>query len=226
MTTGRRFGALVAYRLADVLRAQRAFLPGVVFVVLLVVLVAHDRSAAPGPWPVTVLALYATGAWLALAAADTEDPGQRAVTTAAAGGAGPVVAATVVGILGLEVPLAVLAAVLPAVLTPSGFPTTAVVAGLIAHLAAVVTGTAVGLVAARPLVARTGQAALAVTLVVLLTATWPRLPPVGDAVRLIDAVGAPGPGPTPELAGDLAVGCLVLAAAAVVTWAVARRRPS
>lgn len=225
MTTGRRFRALVAYRPADVLRAQRAVLPAIVFVVLLVVLVAHDRSAAPGPWPVTVLAHYATGAWLALAAADTEDPDQRAVTTAAAGGAGAVVAATVVGILALEVPLAVLGATLPAVLAPAGFPTSAVVAGLLAHLAAAVTGTAVGLLAARPLVPRVGRAALAVALVVVLTATAPRLPPVGDAARVVDAVGIRASGVTAELAVDLAVGCVVLAAAATVAWAVARRCP-
>jgi hypothetical protein len=68
-------------------------------------------------------------------------------------------------------------------------------------------------------------AALAVALVVVLTATSPRVPPVGDAVRVIDAVGHPTVGTTAELGVDLGVGCAVLATAAAVRWAVARRRP-
>ena len=214
----------MAYRLADVLHTQRAVLPAVVFVVLLAVLVVHDRSGAPGPWPVTALALYATGAWLAFVAADTEEPDQRAVTTAAAGGAGPVVAATVVVLLVLEVPLAVLAALVPAVLAPSGFPATAVVAALLAHLVAVVTATAVGLVAARPIVARVGWAALVVALVVVLTATAPRLPPIGDAVRLVDETSHPTRTVAFALLGDLGEAAILLVAATAVTWAVTRRR--
>lgn len=221
-----RFAALVAYRLADTLRAQRALLPAVVFVVLLAVLLTHDRSPAPGPWPVTVLALYVTGAWLALATANTDEPGQRAVTTAAAGGAGRVVAATVLVVLVVAAPLGALAAVLPAVLVPGGFPTAAVVAALVAHLVAVLSGTAVGLVAARPLVQRVGWAASGVAVVVVLTATQPRMPPIGDAVRLVEATGVPTPGVTIELLGDLGVAGAVLVAAVLVTSAVARRRLS
>jgi hypothetical protein len=225
VVTAARFTALVAYRLTDTLRAQRALLPAAVFVVLLAVLLTHDRSPAPGPWPVTVLALYVTGAWLALATANTEEPGHRAVTTVAAGGAGRVVAATVVVVLVVALPLAVLAAVLPAVLVPGGFPTAAVVAALVAHAVAAFSGTAVGLVAARPLVHRVGWAASGVAVVLVLTATQPRLPPVGDAVRLVGETGVSAPGLAAALGADLGVAVGLLGLAGLAVREVSRRRP-
>jgi hypothetical protein len=223
--TTSRFVALVSYRLTDTLRAQRAVLPALVFVVLLAVLVTHDRSPAPGPWPVTVLALYVAAAWLALATADTEEPAQRAVTTVAAGGPGRVVAATVVVVLAIAAPLATLAAIVPAVLAPQGFPTAAVVAALVAHLVAATSGTAVGLLAARPLVTRVGWAASGIAVVVVVTATQPRLPPVGDAVRLVGETGTSATGLAAGLLADLGVALAVLAAAMLVSWWVSRRHP-
>ena len=217
-----RFRALVAYRLADTLRAQRTLLPAVLVLALVVVLVVNDPSPAPGPWPVTVLALYAACAWLGLAAANTEDPAQRAVTTAAAGGSGAVVAATVVAILATEAPLVVADAAIPALSAPSGFGAPAVGAALLAHLVAATTGTAVGLACARPFVARAGWAAITATVLVVVTATQPWLPPVGWAVKAID--GVPGSGVAAPLVAALAVATLLLVVVGVGWSAAVHRR--
>lgn len=208
----RRFRALVGYRLADLLRAQRVLVPAVVHIVLLAVLLAHDpRHDLPGPWPVSVLALYAASAWLALAAVNTEEPDQQAVTVSAAGRAGRVAAGTVVAILVIEVPLVVLSAGVPAVLTPAGFPVPAVV-GVLAHLVAAVTGAAVGMACARPFVARVGWAAALATTIVAVTATQPWLPPVGTTVRVLSTAERLDAGVAVGLVVDLFVGTVVLAA--------------
>jgi hypothetical protein len=89
--------------------------------------------------------------------------------------------------------------------------------GALAHVACAATGTAVGLLCARPLVQRIGWSFCLGLTIVTITAVQPWLPPVGTAVR---AIVAGGPPPV----GDAVLGVALAGAAAAVGWAVERRR--
>ncbi len=210
--------AVGRYLLVDVLRAQRALIPIVLYLVVLGVLFSGDHTAAPGPWVASVLALYPAAAWVALTVANTEDPDQRAVTTAAAGGPGVVTAAVLGVALFVDVALAVVAVAVPAVTNPAGFPPAALAVGALAHLAAAATGTAVGLVCARPVIGRIGWSFALSAAIVVVTAVQPWLPPVGSAAR---ALTAPNPGPA--VVAHTLLGLALAAAAAIISWTASRR---
>lgn len=212
-----RVRALVALRVAEVVVAQRALVPLVLFVVAVLVLVVNDPSPAPGPWPVTVPVLYAACTWASLAA--TRAGEDRTVATAAVGGPARWVVAAAGAALLLEVPAVVVGALLPALLQPAGYAPAVVGEALVAHLTAALTGTAVGLVCSRPVVDRPGWAAAVAGVVVIVTATVPWLPPIGTTVRALDAADGSALDPL-----DPVVAVVLLAAAAAGWWAVARRR--
>lgn len=219
-TTGmRRLGALVRYLLVDLVHAQRVLIPVVVYVVVAGVLLAGDHVAAPGPWPASTLALYPVAAWVALVVANGEDPAQRAVTVASAGGPGIVTAGTVLAALLIDVVLVVVAVAVPGVVSPAGFPPSQLVEGTLTHVTAALTGTAVGLALARPVVDRVGWSFTLAALVVAVTGTQPWLPPVGSAVASLgatrSAVGLPI---------DLLVAVVLLAAAGTLSWSTSRRQ--
>lgn len=210
--------AVARYLLSDVWRAQRVLIPIVAQLAVLAVLFGGDPGALPAPWAASSLALYPVATWLAVAVANTEDPVQRSVTVAAAGGPGPVVRGTVLVAFAGVVLLTALSVGAGSVVAP-GASAAHVVEGVLAHLAAGVAGTAVGLLVARPLVARIGWSLLIGLIVVLCTAVQPWLPPVGAAVAAL----ADDRGPSAFLV-PLAVAFLLVGAASGVAIGVARRR--
>ncbi len=209
------------YILDDLLRSQRFLVPVFGYVALLGVLFGGDPGPAPGGWPASALALYAVGAWLAITTANTEDPVQRQVTVAAAGGPGAVARGVLLACLAADMLLAALATVRPLVpVITHVYPYSAgeLVGGFLAHLATAAAGTAVGLLCARPVITRIGWSLLAAVTVVVITGVTPWLPPVGTAVRALETV----PVALPIVALDAVLG-LALAGAACALTAVGRR---
>jgi hypothetical protein len=204
------------YLLADAVRSQRVVLPVVLQVAVLAVLFGGDPGRLPEPWGASVLVLYPVAAWLALTVAHTEDPVQRGVTVAAAGGFGPVAAATLLVALAGDLALAVLSVVWPLVATPYSAPPTVIATGLLAHLAAGATGTAVGLLCARPWIRSIGRSLLVGAVVVTATAVQPWLPPVGSSVHALESGAGPGAVVLPVL---LALGLSVLVTGGAVVRA-------
>ena len=216
--SARRVLAVAGYLGADVVRSQRFLLPLVVFGGVLAILFGGDPGAPPAPWAASVLALYPAAAWFALIVANTEEPVQRTVTVAAAGGPGAVALASLLVALAGDAVLVALAVFWPVVTTHYAYPPAILLHGLFAHLAAATTGTAVGLVAARPLVKRIGWSFCLAVTVVVITAVQPVLPPVGAAARTLVAPGSPLP------YFDALLGLVLAGAAAFIVWLVDQRR--
>lgn len=186
-------GAVIVarYVLDDLLRSQRFLVPAFVYLALLGVLFGGDPGPAPGGWPATALALYPVAAWLAITTANAEDPVQRLVTVAAAGGEAAVARGVLLVCLLADVVLAAAATLRP--ITPvltALYPYTPaeLLGGFAAHLATAATGTAVGLLCARPLITRLGWSLLTAVAVVVVTGVTPWLPPVGTAVTSLQTV--------------------------------------
>jgi hypothetical protein len=183
----RQLIGLVRYLGADLGRSQRFLLPVFLYLLLLAPLFNGDPGPPPELWIVTVLVLYPVSCWLAVTVANTEDPVQRQVTIAAAGGPGRVAAGVLVTCLLADAVLAAIAVCWPVLTTRYAFPAPVIVAGALAHVAAAATGTAVGLLCARPVVEGIGWSVVAGGGVVFLTATQTWLPPIGLTVRALDA---------------------------------------
>jgi hypothetical protein len=212
-----RTPAVARYLAADVLRSQRILIPMLVYGIAFGILLSDRPGPPPGVWPATALALYPAAAWLALIVANTEDPGQRIVTMTAAGGPGRLAVGTLLVALAGDAVLVALSVTLPALRAADPYPADALLSGVLVHVAAATTGTAVGLLCARPLITRIGWSfCLAVTLVTV-TAVQPWLPPVGSAVRTLTSGGPPP-------VWQALLGVLLAAAGAAVAWAVDRRR--
>jgi hypothetical protein len=210
LATTRFLGALV-------LAEQRVLLPLIVYAAVLGVLFGGDPGPAPAPWAASALAAYPVAAWLALVVANVEDPVQRTVTVAAAGGRGRVTSGTVLVALGGDLVMVAAAVLWPNVVSPYDYATGVLGLGVLAHLACAAAGTAVGLLCARPVVRRIGWSFCLAAVVVTVTAVQPWLPPVGTAVRALTA-GAPPP------VGSAVTALAAVGVAAVVSWWVERRR--
>jgi hypothetical protein len=208
--------AVARYVAADVVRSQRVLIPVVVYGVVLAILLSDNVGRPPGVWPATALALYPTAAWLTLVVANIEAPAQRLVTMAAAGGPIRLVTGTVLVALAADAVLVLLSVVVPVMRAADPYPAEAVLSGVLVHVAAATTGTAIGLLCARPLVTRIGWSFLLAVSVVTVTAVQPWLPPVGSAVRALTSNGPPP-------LGEALLGVLLVASAATVAVAADRR---
>ena len=208
--------AVARYVAADVVRSQRVLIPVVVFGIMLAILLSDSVGRPPGVWPATALALYPTAAWLTLVVANIEAPAQRLVTMAAAGGPVRLVTGTVLVALAADAVLVLLSVVVPVVRAADPYPAEAVLSGVLVHVAAATTGTAIGVLCARPLVTRIGWSFLLAVSLVTVTAVQPWLPPVGSAVRALTR-DAPPP------LGEALLGVLLVASAATVAVAADRR---
>lgn len=211
MTVIVRTLAVARYLTADVVRSQRFLLPLLVHGAVLAVLFGGDPGPPPGPWAVSALAVYPTAAWLAVVVANAEAPEQRAVTIASAGGPVRVMAATVLVAFAGGLVLAALSVLLPAVVSRYPYPPPVLLAGALAHVACAGTGTALGLLVARPVVRRIGWSFCIGVAVVMATAVQPWLPPAGSAVEALVS------GRLPIGQATLGVGLVVVAG--VVSWA-------
>lgn len=212
-----RTAAVARYLVADVFRSQRILIPLFLYAIVVGLLVSGDPGPPPGVWPATTLALYPAATWLALLLANAEDPAQRVVTMVAAGGPGRLAAGTLLAALAADAVLIGVSVTVPVLRAAEPHPPHGVLAGVVAHLAAATTGTAVGLLCARPLVPRIGWSFAVAVPVVTITSVQPWLPPVGSAVRtLTTSASVP--------LGEAALGCLLAGAAATIAWAVDRTR--
>lgn len=212
------------YVLADLLRSQRFLVPVFVHLAALAVLFGGDPGPAPGGWPASALLLYPVSAWLAITTANSEDPVARLVTVAAAGGPAAVARGVLVACLVADVGLAAASAVrpvLPLVTHVYAYPPAELLGGGLAHLATATTGTAVGLLCARPVIDRVGWSLLAAVTVVVVTGVTPWLPPVGTAVAAIGTA----PVALPAVALDAALGLALAAAASLLTGVRRTPRP-
>ncbi|GAA5126408.1 hypothetical protein [Pseudonocardia adelaidensis] len=211
MTVLARTLAVARYLTADVARSQRFLLPLLAHGAVLAVLFGGDPGPPPGPWAASALAVYPAAAWLAVVVANTEAAEQRAVTIASAGGPSRVTAATLLVALVGGLVLAALSVLVPALVSRYPYPPPVLLAGALAHVACAATGTALGLLVARPVVARIGWSFCIGVAVVMVTAVQPWLPPVGSAVEALVSGGLP--------LVEAALGVGLVVAAGLVSWA-------
>jgi hypothetical protein len=211
---------LVRYLGSDLLRSQRFLLPMLLYVILLAPLLNGDPGPPPRLWTITALVLCPVACWLAVTVANTEDPVQRQVTIAAAGGPARVATGVLVTCLLADAVLVAVAMCWPMLTTDYAFPWPAVAAGLLAHVAVAGTGTAVGLLCAQPVMHSVGWSAVVGggTTFIAVTQSW--LPPVGLTLRGLND----SPVPTVTLAVQAALGLALSAVAAALTVVAHNRR--
>lgn len=192
----------------DIARSQRFIVPALLFGTVLAVLFGGDPGRLPEPWAATALLLYPVGAWLTHSVASTEDDVARTVTVTAAGGVEAVaIGVALAGTAGIAV-LSVLAVVWGTIAGLSSAGPGVLLDGLLAHLACGLTGVAVGLVCARPMIRSLGWALVVGLSFVLVTGTQAWLPPVGTAAAALGS-GRGGIG----LGGSLLLAVALVAAA-------------
>lgn len=211
---------LVRYLGSDLLRSQRFLLPMLLYVVLVAPLLNGDPGPPPRLWTITALVLCPVSCWLAVTVANTEDPVQRQVTIAAAGGPARVAFGVLITCLLADTVLVAVAMCWPMLTTSYAFPASAVTAGLLAHVAVAGTGTAVGLLCARPVLHGIGWSAVVGGGAVFIGVTQSWLPPVGPALRFLND----SPVPTLGLVVQAALGLILSAVAAALTVVVHNRR--
>jgi hypothetical protein len=202
--------AVARFAAAGCLAAQRWVPPALAYVVVLA------ATYAAGGEPLTnlsvgVAALFPVAAWVAVATLNDEDDDHAAVTAALAGGPGPVRRAKIALSAVVAAQLAVVGIALAAIRAPLAPGDLA--AGVVADLAAILGGVALGAVCARPFLARTGSALLAICLVTLGELVVPGAPPVH---LVLAALGGHHPH-WAGLASGLAAGLGLFAAAASLT---------
>lgn len=211
---------LVRYLGSDLLRSHRFLLPVFLYVLILAPLLNGDPGPPPRLWVVTAVVLYPVSCWLAVTIANTEDPAQRQVTIAAAGGPGRVAVGVLLTCLIADLALVAIVVVWPMVTTAYAFPPGAVAAGVFGNLAVAATGTAVGLLCARPVLDSAGWRVVAGGGALFLTAAQPWLPPVGVTFRELGGDTAP----TAGLALQAALGLALAGLAAGATVLAHNRR--
>jgi hypothetical protein len=210
----------VRYLGSDLLRSQRFLLPVFLYVLFLATLFSDDPGPPPQMWTVTTVVLYPVSCWLAVTVANTEEPVQRQVTIAAAGGPTRVAFGVLLTCLLADLVLVAIAVCWPVLSTSHDFPAQALAAGVLAHVAVAATGTAVGLLCARPVMHGVGWSVIAAGGALFLTAGQPWLPPVGLTFKSLND----SPAPTLTLAVQAGLGLALSALAAGATVLVHNRR--
>jgi hypothetical protein len=106
------------------------------------------------------------------------------------------------------------------VTTTYAYPAPVIATGVLAHVAAATTGTAVGLLCARPVMHGIGWSVVVGGGVLFFTATQMWLPPVGLTVRALNT----NPVPTTTLVAQAVLGLALSALAATVSVVAHNRR--
>lgn len=211
--------AVVRYQLALLGHSQRYLPPVLAFgAVLAMVYTEPDAPTAP-EIGISTAALVIVACWLTVALLDIEEPDQRLVTRAHAGGMGPVVAGVVLTVLGVCV-LLTAGSLGWSAFVHGRLGAEVLALGLLAHLAGACAGVAVGLPCSRLLVAKLGYtvaAGLAALAVVLLVEPVPLVNP------MLRALGSDR-GYESATGIAAAVCALALTASACGVGALARRR--
>lgn len=212
--------ALVKYLVADILRGQRYLAALLVYSAVLAMLYTGDAGASLPAYAGSCALIFPVAAWFAVVFASAEDPIQRSVTVVAAGGWGRVLSAVAALTVVVVAVLALLATWWPVLTNPHPYTVSDVVVGYAAHLVCGLNGAGVGLLLARPVIARSGHTFLWVTAVVVVTFAVGRATPVGVVLEFL----ADQRVSVPALAFSGVFALVLLAAAVVVGQRVAPRR--
>jgi len=213
--------ALVRYLAACCLNAQRWVAPGVVFVLSLAITFVNGGD------PLTTVAegatwLFPITAWVTVLTLNDEDPSQAAITAASAGGPGRAHAAKLIVAAAAGAAMAVLSVLLAWATTASAFTVDDLAAAVVSHLLAVAGGVALGSICARPVIARTGWAVLAIIALSAVDLAVPDAPP---ARIVLAALANTHPGQLwPALALAAAEVALLAVVLVGVSSLVSRRR--
>jgi hypothetical protein len=215
--------ALYRYLLISVLLSQRYLPPVLVFLVALFTGTSADSGPLLHAYSFCVLAVVACSTWLAVAVVNHENAIQRQVVIVTAGSAQRVLAVTVaVALTGCLFMIAV-GLVYPTVTGRHVVTAGAVAAGAAAQLAAALIGISLGLLTSRLVIPRVGVAVLTAVLVLVVLLVVRDASPVGPLIRLLDRASSPA-SIAGRLAGLTAISAAVLAASAIATHLIARRR--
>ncbi|MFJ8039708.1 hypothetical protein ACIRBX_04220 [Kitasatospora sp. NPDC096147] len=212
--------AVVRYTLADFLRSQRGLPQLALYLGLLAVLHAFPGPVLQG-YGASAGALLPVTVWLALTLHHTEDPLQATVTAVNAGGAARALIGRTAAALLCGLALAVVALVWPMAANGTAYGPGELTDGLLAHTTAVLTGTALGGLCARPVIRRPGHAFAAAALLSLVALVSRTVSPVNGTVRLLSA--APPAPATTTLLAHTAWAAALLAVCTALTARLARR---
>lgn len=171
------------YYAAVLVRSQR-FLPPLLGYLAVLGIVFTDRAAPPAPeFAVSAGALLVLACWLTVAVAGAEDPVQHLVTLTHARGPASAVGGLAVAVATCSaVPLALTIA-WSSVLHGPASVAGSVVTGVLAHLAAVCAGIAIGLPCSRLFLPHIGAAVVAALIALGVVLLVPWLPLVNPALR-------------------------------------------
>ncbi|HUA94297.1 MAG TPA: hypothetical protein VMB82_02080 [Acidimicrobiales bacterium] len=209
-----RLGPLVRYITVDYAKSQR-WAPAVLFwVVSESVALVTESALLPACATSSVLLLFVS-AWLTVGLANSEDPVQAAITAAAAGGFRRLQTGRLASALLCGAAVACISMIPIAVVARSGLSGADLGGGLLAQLVSVLTGVAVGTLAAPPVVTRAAWTALATVVLCGATVVIPDAVPTRQMLTLLN--GAPGA----HLALTLALYAAGAAAFLVVTAGIA-----
>jgi hypothetical protein len=171
--------ALVRYLIADIVRSQRYLAALLAYCAVLAMLYTGDAGASLPAYAGSCALIFPVAAWFAVVFASAEDPVQRTVTVVAAGGWTRVLSAVAALTVVVVAALALLATLWPVLTNPHPYTVLDVVVGYAAHLVCGLNGAGLGLLLARPVIARSGYTFLWVTAVVVATFAVGRATPIG-----------------------------------------------
>lgn len=178
--------ALVRYSAADVLRSQRWVAPVLTFLAVEAVIAAGNGTVLP-TYAVSAVALLFMTTWITVVTLNVEDPIQETVTAVAAGGRTAPRLAKMVVAYGFGAALAVVALVVPPVVSTDSVTIGHAGAGLGALLLSILAGVAIGALCSRPIVSRTAWAVIAGLTLCLVDALVPGLPPGRQLLENFDS---------------------------------------
>lgn len=215
--------ALVRYVLASVAYSQRYLAPYLVFLAVMGILTDNESGSLLPIYAVAAAAELVCATWLTIVVANTDDPGQRAITVVNGGGFGRVLVASVIVAAAGCVVFTVLGLFFP-LTTGSHHMTGAVVAiGTAAMMTGGCTGMAIGLVCARPVIRRTGTMVLSAVAAMFGLLLIPGIPPMNAMFHML-AGDQPPAHPAGPLVLFAATALLLLGASVAVTRFIVARR--
>lgn len=215
--------ALVRYVLASVVHSQRYLPPYLVYLAVLGILTSNDSGSLLPIYAVGAGAALVCATWLTIVVLNAEDPGQRAITVVNAGGAGRLLVASVWVTFGGCLVFLLVGLFFPLTSGTHRLTWSAVAIGIAAQLTAAVTGMAIGMLCARPVIRRTGSMVLTAVFGMFAFLFVPHLPPVNPVFHLLAADQPPAHPAGPMLLfGAIAV--LLLVASTAITYQIIIRR--
>ncbi|WP_236790286.1 hypothetical protein [Amycolatopsis sp. GM8] len=210
---------MIRYQLALLAHSQRWLPPSFAFAVLLAILYTDPDAPVVPELAVSAGALTVVSCWLTIALVDAEDPVQRLITRVHARRLWKLVGGVVSSVLSCCAVLTVISLGW-SLARHGGYAAGTLGLGVLAHLATVCVGIAIGLPCSRLLVPRIGYTvltALAALVVVLLVRWIPLLNP------MLRAMSSGHPATVPVLVGAV-VSAVLLTLSAVAVAVVFDRR--